>query len=169
MVVLAQVQAPYGVQGWVRIRSYSGEPDALLRYEKWWLRPAGSDSWREVARVDGRVHSGSVLALLDGIDTREQALALRGAEVGVPREAMPAPPPGEIYWADLVGLTVVNREGVALGQVVAIQEYGGHPVMRVAPAAEERRTERLIPYVTAHVDAIDLPARRIEVDWQPDY
>jgi 16S rRNA processing protein RimM len=166
---MAHVQAPYGVQGWVRIRSFSGEPASMLKYEHWWLRPAGSDAWREVARVGGRMHSGSVLALLEGVATREAALALRGAEIGVPRGAMPALPHGEIYWADLVGLLVVNREGLALGQVVAVQEYGGHPVMRVAPGAGERQAERLIPFVAAHVDGVDLPARRIDVDWQPDY
>lgn len=169
MVVMAHVQAPYGVQGWVRIRTFSGEPDAMLKYKHWWLKPAGADAWREVARLDGRMHSGSVLALLEGIATREAALALRGAAIGVPRAAMPALPRDEIYWADLVGLDVVNREGVALGQVVAVQEYGGHPVMRVTPGAGEGRAERLIPFVTAHVDQVDLPARRIEVDWQPDY
>lgn len=169
MVVMAHVQAPYGVQGWVRIRSFSSEPDTMLKYAHWWLRPAGSDTWREVARLGGRMHSGAVLALLEGIATREAALALRGAEIGVPRDAMPALGRGEIYWADLVGLEVVNREGVALGQVVSVQEYGAHPVMRVAPGADARRAERLIPFVAAHVDRVDLPARRIEVDWQPDY
>jgi 16S rRNA processing protein RimM len=82
---------------------------------------------------------------------------------------MPALERGEIYWADLVGLEVVNRQGVALGQVIAVQEYGGHPVMRVAPGAGEGQGERLIPFVAAHVDQVDLPARRIDVDWQPDY
>ena len=166
---MAQVLAPYGVQGWIRIRSFSGELDAILKHDHWWLKPANSDSWREVARVGGRVHSGSVVALLDGVATREAALALRGAEIGVPRAAMAPLERGEIYWTDLVGLAVVNREGVALGQVVAVQEYGAHPVMRVAPGAGETRAERLIPFVAAHVDQVDVPARRIEVDWQPDY
>ena len=75
---------------------------------------------------------------------------------------------GEIYWADLVGVAVVNREGVALGKVVAVQEYGAHPVMRVAPGPAEARSERLIPFVAAHVDEVDLPARRMVVDWQAD-
>ena len=169
IVVMAQVQAPFGVQGWIRIRPYSGAPDAMLDYKQWWLRPAGSESWREVARLGGRVHSGAVLAQLDGVATREDALALRGAEIGVPRAAMPALAQDEIYWADLVGLDVVNREGVALGQVVAVQEYGAHPVMRVAPESGEQRAERLIPFVAAHVDEVDMAAHRIVVDWQPDY
>ena len=165
---MAQVLAPFGVLGWIRIRPFSGEPDAMLKLAHWWLRPAGADTWREVTRLGGRLHSGAVLALLEGVATREAALALRGAEIGVPRSALPPPERGEIYWADLVGLAVVNRDGVALGHVVAVQDYGAHPVLRVAPGEGETRAERLIPFVAAHVDQVDLPARRIEVDWQPD-
>jgi len=168
MVVMAQVTAPFGVQGWLKIRPYSVEPDAVLGYPRWWLRLAGSDAWREVTRIGGRVHSGTVLAQLAGIETREAALPLRGAEIGVLRRAMPELAGGEIYWADLVGLDVVNRAGVALGRIVAVQDYGAHPVLRVAPRGEERRGERLIPFVPAHVDRVDLATHRVEVDWQPD-
>ena len=170
---MAQVLAPYGVQGWIRIRPFSDAPDAMLKHERWWLKPAGSDTWREVTRTGGRLHSGSVLAQLAGVATREAALALRGAEIGVPRAAMAPLEQGEIYWADLVGLEVVNRDGAVLGQVVALQEYGAHPVLRVAPGSEdergEKRAERLIPFVAAHVDRVDPAARRIEVDWPADF
>jgi len=166
---MAQVLAPYGVNGWIRIRPFSGKPDAMIEHERWWIRPAGADAWREVAPAAARVHSGSVLSRLDGVNTREAAMALRGAQIGVPRSALAPLESGEVYWADLVGLEVVNREGEVLGQVVAVQEYGAHPVLQVAHGTAESRAERLIPFVAAHVDRVDLPARRIEVDWQADY
>jgi len=169
IVVMARVMVPYGVNGWIKARPFSEAPDALLGYERWWLRAAESTVWREVVPVSARMHSGLVLAQFPTIETREAALALRGAEIGVPRDAMPALEGGAVYWADLVGLDVVNRAGIALGQVVEVQEYGAHPVLRVAPGQAEGRPERLIPLVAAHVDRIDLSARRIEVDWQPDY
>lgn len=165
---MAQVLAPYGVRGWIRLRPFTGEPDALLRHERWWLRSAGTQAWRIVIPRGGKVHSGALLAQLDGVETREAAAALRGAEIGVPRSEMPEPERGEIYWTDLVGLEVVNREGVGLGRVVAVEEYGAHPVLRVAADGSQRRGERLIPYVAAHVDGVDLAARRIDVDWQPE-
>ena len=169
IVVMAKVLAPYGVNGWIKVRPFSEAPDAMLGYARWWLREAGSADWREVSPVGGRVHSGLVLAQLATVDTREAALALRGAEIGVPREAMPVLDGDAVYWSDLIGLAVVNRAGVALGQVAEVQEYGAHPVLRVAPGPAEGRAERLIPLVAAHVDRIDLAARRIDVDWQPDY
>ena len=169
IVVMAKVLAPYGVNGWIKARPFSEAPDALAGYARWWLREAGTAQWREVAPLAARVHSGLVLAQLGAIDTREAALALRGAEIGVPRAAMPALEGGALYWSDLIGLAVVNRAGIALGTVAEVQEYGAHPVLRVAPGPEEGRAERLIPLVAAHVDRIDLAARRIDVDWQPDY
>jgi 16S rRNA processing protein RimM len=169
IVVMAQVMAPYGVRGWVKVRPFSQSPDALLAFARWWLRPAGSTAWREIGRIDGRTHSGTVLAQLEGIASREAALTLSGAQIGVRRADLPPLGHGEIYRADLIGLSVVNREGIVLGQVVAVEDFGAHPLLRVASADAQGARERLIPFVDAHVDRVDLPARRIEVDWQPDY
>ncbi len=165
---MAQVLVPYGVLGWLKLRPHSSQPEALLGYRRWWLRDSPGAAWREVVRAEAKMHSGTVLARLEGIDSREAALALRGAEVGVMREAMPVLRAGELYWADLVGLEVVNREGAVLGRVASVQEYGAHPVLRVA-AEGEAAAERLIPFVAAHVDGVDVAAGRIDVDWQPDY
>jgi 16S rRNA processing protein RimM len=169
IVVMAQVLAPYGVRGWVRLRPFTDEPDALLHHRDWWVKSAGMRTWQMISPRGGKVHSGALLAQLDGVETREAAMTLRGAQIGLPRSRLPAPEGGEIYWADLVGLEVVNREGVGLGRVAAVEEYGAHPVLRVACDVPGRRGDRLIPYVAAHVDGVDLAAQRIEVDWQPEY
>jgi 16S rRNA processing protein RimM len=174
IVVMGRVAAPYGVHGWLRIQVFSGEAGALLRYGRWWLKPNGAAAWREVTRTGEKVHSGAVLALFEGVPTREAAMLLRGAEIGVARSELPPLGPDEVYWADLVGLDVVNREGVTLGRVAGVAEFGAHPLLRVTPGGEEAAPakapdERLIPFVAAHVDRVDLAARRIEVDWQPDY
>lgn len=168
-VVLGRVVAPYGVKGLVRIEPFSEEPDALLGYARWWLRPRGSVAWREVAPSGGRMHSGTVLAQFDGVASREEAMALRGADIGVLRSELPPLAPGEMYWSDLAGMDVVNRQGVALGTVAKLVEYGAHPVLRVTPAEGADQGERLIPFVAAIVDRVDAAARRIDVDWQPDY
>ena len=169
IVVMGQVLGPFGILGWVRIRPFTQASDGLLDYETWWLRAPGASDWREMKRLEGRMHSGTVLARVSGVDTREQVLGLRGAEVGVARAMLPRAAQDEIYESDLVGLDVVNREGVRLGQVSAVQDYGAHPVLRVRVDSTGTSGERLIPYVSAHIDRVDLAARRIEVDWQPDY
>lgn len=169
IVVMGQVLAPYGVRGWLKIRPFTGDPEALLAHAVWWVRPPRGSAWREMTRLGGRLHSNTVVAELAGVDSREAALALRGADIGVPRTALPPAEEDEIYLSDLCGLEVVNREGVVFGRVIAVQEFGAHPVLRVGPAAGLTGRERLIPFVPAHVDRVDLDARRIEVDWGADF
>ena len=110
--------------------------------------------------------SPPVIAEIDGIATREAATELRGATVGVPREALPELAEDEHYRADLIGMAVVNREGKRLGDVVGFIDTGAHPIVRVAEAGVP---ERLIPWVPRYVDRIDTQARRIDVDWAEDY
>jgi 16S rRNA processing protein RimM len=128
--------------------------------------------WCEFPRLkgtEGRLHSGSLLVALTGLDTREAALALKGAQVGVRRSALPAAGKDAYYWSDLTGLAVRNRAGVLLGEVAGLTEHGAHPLLRVARPAGAQGAERLIPFVPAIVDRVDIDAGRIEVDWGEDY
>jgi 16S rRNA processing protein RimM len=170
IVVMGQVLLPYGVHGWMRVRPHTAVPEGLLEYASWWLRPAAGGPWRAAVPRGGRLHGDALLVQLEGVGSREAALALKGCDVGVTRDALPSVGSGEIYQADLVGLEVVNRAGVVLGRVVEVADFGAHPLLRVTrsgPAAMQE--ERLIPYVAAVVDAVDVPERRIVVDWGEDY
>jgi 16S rRNA processing protein RimM len=111
------------------------------------------------------VHGATVVARLAGCDDRDAAARLRGAELAVPREALPAAAPGEYYWADLVGLDVVNAGGESLGKVQELFSTGANDVMRVG----EGKGERLLPFVGTVVRNVDLAARRIEVEWGLDW
>ncbi len=165
---MGRVAAPYGVQGWIKVRAYTAQADGLLAYPRWWLA-SGEDRWQEFAVLEARVHAASLLARLEGLDQREEAARWRGAAIGVPKAMLPALAAGEVYWADLVGLAVINRAGVVLGRVAAVLETAAHPVLRVAPAGDAAAGERLIPLVPAYVDALDIAGARIVVDWQPEY
>ncbi len=168
IVVMGQIIAPHGVRGWVKVRPFTETPAALLAYATWWLRPARGTTWHEMQRTAGQMHSGALLVELAGVVSRDSALALKGCDVGVPRAALPAAAKGEIYWTDLIGLAVMNRDGVALGEVCGVTAHGAHPLLRVARLAAEGG-ERLIPYVPAIIDGVDLIARRIDVDWADEY
>ena len=97
------------------------------------------------------------------------ALAALALSLGTVAVATPAAAQGEIYWEDLTGLAVVNRKGVLLGEVLGIVAHGAHPLLRVASPGEAAGAERLIPYVPAIIDAVDVEAGRIDVDWGADY
>jgi 16S rRNA processing protein RimM len=117
-------------------------------------------------------HSDTVVACAQGMDDRNAAESLRGARIFVPRSSFPAAADGEYYWVDLLGLQVVNREGLDLGLVRDLMSTGPQTVLVIeaSPEAEGGKpVERMIPFVSAFVDGVDLPGKRITVDWQPDY
>ncbi|HET9045597.1 MAG TPA: ribosome maturation factor RimM [Casimicrobiaceae bacterium] len=165
-LVMGRFAAPFGVRGWLRVTPWSEDPASLLAHRVWAVRKSASDAWRSVDVVEAKAQLPGLIAKLRGVDSREDAAALRGYEIGLARTAVSAPGPGEVYWADLVGLDVVNRQGVSLGRVTDVTGYGAHPVLHVTSAEP---TARLIPYVPAYVERIDLAGRRIDVDWQPDF
>jgi 16S rRNA processing protein RimM len=165
---MGRVAAPYGVQGWIKVRAFTAVPDGLLAYPSWWLGTSDG-RWREFAVREARVHADSLVARLRGMDGREQAAQWRGALIGVPRALLPALSEGEFYLRDLVGLAVVNRSGVTLGRVEGVLDASAHPVLRVVAEGNRDEDEHLIPLVPAYIDAIDIAGGRIVVDWQSDY
>ncbi|OGA63686.1 MAG: 16S rRNA processing protein RimM [Betaproteobacteria bacterium RIFCSPLOWO2_12_FULL_67_28] len=156
MIELGRVAGSYGVCGWLAVR---GECGVLSASRTWWVDGAA----RSVERC--RMHSGRLLAKLEGIESREQAKALKGKPVSVPRSALPAPAHGMYYWDDLVGLEVVNAQGLLLGVVRGLFSNGAHDVMELS--GDKR--ERMLPFVPAVVRHVDLEGRRIEVDWGADW
>jgi 16S rRNA processing protein RimM len=110
-----------------------------------------------------------VVASARDVADRGAAEALRGARIFVARSSFPTTAIDEYYWVDLIGLDVVNREGVALGQVRELLSTGPQTVLVISYKQDGKPQERMIPFVATFVDDVDLAARRIRVDWQADY
>jgi 16S rRNA processing protein RimM len=159
---MGRVVGAFGVNGWVKVKAFTESADTLGTFPKWLLQ--SREGWREVALEDFEVHSKGPVAKLAGCDDREAADALRGSEVAVPRAALGEADEGTLYWVDLVGLEVVDESGTRLGEVEGLFETGETSVLVVKGAKE-----RLIPFIADYVKAVDREARRITVDWKPDY
>jgi 16S rRNA processing protein RimM len=173
-IEVGRIQDAWGVKGWFKVLPHSASPEALFSSKRWFLQPsergAKTFSGTVLLRVrEAKEHSDSVVASGQEIDDRNAAEALRGARIFIPRSSFPTAATDEYYWVDLIGLDVVNREGVALGQVKELLSTGPQTVLVLGYPAEGGEQERMIPFVSAYVDGVDLPARRITVDWQPDY
>jgi len=174
-VEVARVQGAWGIKGWFKILPYSACPQALFSCKRWFLLPpenAPKAAFAGVALLkirQAREHAGAVIANAHEIGEREAAEALKGARIFVPRSSFPTPAEGEYYWVDLIGLDVVNRQGVALGRVTGLLETGAQQVLALGYEQDGQQRERLIPFVDAYVDRVDLDARQIVADWQPDY
>lgn len=159
---MGRILGPYGVRGWVKLRTFTETIDSLVDYPSWLV--AEGDGWNSVEIEDTQVHAGHLVAKLHGVQDRDQALGLSGRDVAVPREALPPAQEGEFYWADLIGLDVVNQQGEVLGTVEDLLETGANDVLVV-----QGDRQRLLPYVQQVVLGVDLAQKRIRVDWGLDY
>ncbi len=181
-VELGRIQDAWGVKGWVRIHPHSADTSALLASSDWYLQPPEARFARGFSAFSGHVqahvaeiktHSDGIVARLEGVDDRNAAEALKGVRISVPRSAFPPAADGEFYWVDLIGLDVVNREGVHLGVVRDLMPTGPTSVlvMEYTETVDgvDKIAERMVPFVAAYIDDVDLKARRITADWQTDY
>jgi 16S rRNA processing protein RimM len=170
-VEVGRIVDAWGVKGWVKVDPYATDPQALLASKHWFLRHDERPLSAATLHVTGaREQGGTVVAGARELADRNAAEALRGARVYVSRASFPKPASDdEYYWVDLIGLAVVNREGVELGTVADLIDNGAHSVLRVRFGPADRPGEHLIPFVAAYVDDVDLAARRIRVDWAADY
>ena len=162
-VVIGQVQSAFGVGGVFKVYSYTEKMADILGYPQWWLKQ-GQD-WKPYTLATGRRQGKTLVAQLQGVSDREHAAALVGALIAVPRAQLPALPPDEYYWSDLLGLLVFDPQGQRLGQIERILPTGANDVLAVRAADG---SEILIPY-GPHVLQVDLQARRMDVDWQADF
>jgi 16S rRNA processing protein RimM len=161
VVRLGEIAGIHGVKGWVKVLSFTEPRTNLLEYREWVLEQG--DQTRLV-RVEAASESGKrLIAKLEGVDDRDSAGELIGAAIGVARQAMPSCEPGEYYWADLEGLTVVNLEGERLGKVDRLIATGANDVLVLDG-------ERMIPFIgDAIVRRVDLEAGEIVVDWDAGF
>jgi 16S rRNA processing protein RimM len=182
-IEVGRILDAWGVKGWLKVLPHSTDPEALFAAKSWFLqvpdpkfRP-GFSAFAGTACItidEAKTHSGSVVAKVNGLDDRTAAESLRGARIFLPRSSFPVASKDEFYWVDLIGLDVVNREGVALGSVRDLMATGPHSVLCVEYTATQEdgssaTLERMIPFVSVYVDAVDTAAKLITVDWQPDY
>ena len=162
---MGRIFGSWGVRGGIRVDPYSEDPETLAGYKTWLVWREGQ--WKEYTVLEARLHTTQLVAQIEGIDDRDAALALKGSEVAVPRDSLPAPEDGSYYWSDLIGLGVVNTRGEALGEVKEMFSNGAQDVIDVVASDAAGKVQRLIPWTV--VKSVDLEARRIEVEWEKDW
>lgn len=175
LVVVGYITGAYGINGWVRIKPYSADADALLHAKTWWLGRQNSPELHDVEMMQAKNHSGDIVARLMGVAGRDAAEAMKGSVVHIPRSHFPALADDEFYWVDLIGLVVENLQGEHLGVVADLMDNGAHPILRITVPAvadqskDKAAAELLIPFVEQFVKTVDQQAKKITVDWGLDY
>ncbi len=160
---MGRVISAFGVRGWLKLRTFTEQPDGLLAHETWWVGSEAS-GWRRMVLEEGAVHGAVLVAKLSGVDLPEDAARFRQQDVAVDRAELPPHAEGEYYWYDLIGLDAVNLAGESLGRVDHLMDNGAQSVLVL-----KGDRERLVPFVPQFVIEVDLKARTIRLDWGTDY
>ncbi|MEY4753751.1 MAG: ribosome maturation factor RimM [Pseudomonadota bacterium] len=181
-IEVARVVEAWGIKGWIRVQPYAADAQAVFSSRRWFLqppegrpRPKDAPPLPRLLRItQAREHGEGVVASAQELPDRTAAEALKGARIFVSRASFPSAAQDEYYWVDLLGLKVLNRDGAELGVVTDLLDTGAHSVLRLSYTStdaqgREREAERLIPFVAAYIDRVDLPGRCVHVDWGLDY
>ncbi|HLP98322.1 MAG TPA: ribosome maturation factor RimM [Sideroxyarcus sp.] len=163
MVVMGKVVAAQGIQGWVKVQTFTEYLDSLLDYDTWYL--GNEQSWRPLEVLEANVHGKVLVAKLGGIVDRTAAEKCKGLLIAVPRDSLPEQAEGEYYWSDLIGLSVENLAGEKFGTVVSLLETGANDVLVIKGEGDET----LMPFIASVIQQVDLQNKLIRVDWQADY
>jgi len=175
IVELGYVSGLHGVHGWVKLYSLTQPPAAILNFPQ--LLVAARENaegaerdratrWQSRVVREGKSHGRRIIACFEGVVDRDQAAGLIGCKLAVRRSELPRLADDEWYWTDLVGLKAVDAKGAHLGVVSRIFDTGANDVLVI----ESPRGEILVPFVQGrYVLEIDLAARRIQVDWEPEF
>jgi len=177
-IEVGRIIGAWGVKGGFRVQPYASDPQALFSSRRWFIKAPTTALRQAPPRMlritQARDQASTVVASAQEVLDRDAAQALTGAHVFVSRASFPSAGQSEYYWIDLIGLAVVNRDGVLLGEVVDLIDTGVHGVLRLrrpdaAGDLPADLSERLIPFVASYIDDVDLAAKQIRVDWELDY
>ncbi|HRN88966.1 ribosome maturation factor RimM [Hyphomicrobium sp.] len=149
-VLLGHITGAHGIRGAVLVRSYTAEPGAIADYG---ILEDEAGLATFTLSVEGATAKG-VICRVAGVDDRNGAERLKGVALYVPRDRLPPPDDGEYYHTDLVGLAAVTEAGAALGEVVAVLNYGAGDILEVRPDGAKRTD--LYPMTEAVVVRVDI-------------
>lgn len=164
-VVVGQLGSPHGIDGRMRMHSYTEPVENVLSYQPWFVQKKGASLWEKIHCKKVEHHAKGFVVFLDGITDRNAAMIYTLATIAVSRDHLPDLPEDEYYWSDLEGLDVKTPEGVLLGKVDHLFETGSNDVLVV-----KGEKEHLIPYLKGDtIIHIDIPNTTILVNWDPDF
>ena len=157
-ICVGAIAGAFGVRGEVRLKSFTSQPDDIAAYGPLWSEDGKCSFTIRLTRPV----TGGLGARLSGVETRDDADALRGVTLWVDREKLPSLPDDEFYHTDLIGLSVYDAGGVLIGKVRAIYDHGAGDILEIHGAGLKQTL--LLPFTRAFVPTVDLAAGRIIAD-----
>ncbi len=158
MIIVGALAGAFGVKGEVRLKSFTSDPEDIALYGPLFTED-GSRSFE--VRLTGHLKN-AFSARLSGVKTKEQADALRGLQLFVPRKKFPKLPDDEFYYADLVGLSVFDAGGRQVGQIKAVQNHGASDLLEILTDGGSQSV--LLPFTRLNVPTVDIASGKIIID-----
>ncbi len=161
-LLIGKINGFFGLQGWVKVFSYTNPRTNILNYSPWTIRVDGN--FQSIDITNGREQSKTIVAQIIGIDNREDSQKFIGQDIYINKEQLPELTQGEYYWHELIGFDVINKDEEQLGKVDYFVETGANDVLVV-----KGKKEYWIPYIEPFLVSIDSKNNKILVDWDKDF
>jgi 16S rRNA processing protein RimM len=164
IVVMGKVLVPYGVNGWIKVYSFTEKIESFLTYKKKLFLSKNQKNWLEIKVKEIKLHGKTIIANFSEIADRAQAEYYKDYLIGVPKNLLPQLEEDQYYWSDLIGCEMSNLQNVSFGVVDTFIETGANDVIVV-----KGDRERLVPYTRKTVLKVDTINRKIIVDWDEKF
>jgi len=161
-IIVGRFGKTFGVSGWLKINSFTDPKENILNFKHWLIKK--NNLWQEISFASSKKQADNIIIKLPNCNSPEEAALFTNIEIGVLRKNLPKLKKDEYYWNDLVGLKVINKQGLNLGIVKDLMATGANDVLVVAG-----EKNRLIPYLSHVIQKIDLDNKIIHVDWEEDF
>lgn len=172
LVDIGLLGAPFGVQGWIKVKSSTEPKENILKYSPWWLKTRHGVKAFEIE--DAKVRSDDIVVRFKDIEDRDAAAQFANVKVAAEKEQFPNLEEGEFYWHQLVGLNVISEfegQNISFGKVKQLIETGANDVLVIqADETSIDDQERLVPYLPGQfVKNVDIENGQITVEWDPEF
>ena len=161
-LLVGKINGFFGVQGWVKIFSYTEPRKNILEYQPWYFIDDGT--YKAIEMTTGREQSKTIVAHVKGIDNRDQAGQLIGKSLYIDKDQLPQLDDNEHYWYELAGFRVINKNAVDLGVVDYLVDTGSNNVLVI-----KGDKEHWIPYIEPYLVSVDKKNRVISVNWDENF
>lgn len=161
-IIVGHFGQSYGIQGWIKVRSLTRPAENIFHYHPWQIQHEGL--WRSLSVIETKRLGKVLIAKLEECNTPELAKTYTNDPIAIEQSQLPPLPPSEYYWIDLIGLKVINQEGVDLGVITSLFETGSNDVLVV-----QGDRKRLLPYTNDVVREVALKEKIMRVDWDADF
>ncbi len=161
-IVVGHFGQSYGIKGWLKVNSHTDPIENILHYKQLQIYHHGQ--WQEIEITEMKTQGKGIIAKLANCHNPEQARNYTNDAIAIFRHQLPELPPEEYYWADLIGLRVINQQGIDFGIVDHLFTTGSNDVMVI-----KGDRQRLVPYINSAIQLVDITDKKIIVDWDADF